>query len=202
MKDLQAMAETLRRRHFQCTVFASAEEAKQAALALIPQGASVGFGGSVTVQDLHLYEDLQARGQQVYWHWQVEKAEMDTARKHAMDADWYLCSANALTEAGDIVSTDGSGNRVASMFYGPKEVLFIIGKNKLVSDYEAAIDRIRNVASPRNARRLGLKTPCAVTGKCNDCDSPQRMCHITGVLHAPTSGRTMHVFLVDEDLGY
>ena len=199
MKDLQAMADTLRRRHFQCTVFETAQQAKEAVLALIPPEKSVGFGGSVTVQDLKLYEDMAARGQQVYWHWQVEKEAMDDARQKAMNADWYLCSANALTEAGDIVNTDGSGNRVASMFYGPKEVLFIIGKNKLVKNYEAAIERIQTVAAPLNAKRLGTQTPCAVTGRCGECF---KMCHITGVLHAPTSGRTMHVFLVDEDLGY
>lgn len=199
MKDLQAMAQILRRRRFQCTVFETAQQAKEAALELIPCEARVGFGGSVTVQNMKLYEDMAARGQQVYWHWQVEKEQMDTARKQAMDADWYLCSANALTERGDIVNTDGSGNRVASMFYGPKNVLFIIGKNKLVEDYEAAVQRIQTVAAPLNAKRLGTKTPCAITGQCGECF---KMCHITGVLHAPTSGRTMHVFLVNEDLGY
>ena len=199
MKDLQAMAQILRRRRFQCTVFETAQQAKEAALELIPREARVGFGGSVTVQNMKLYEDMAARGQQVYWHWQVEKEQMDTARKQAMDADWYLCSANALTERGDIVNTDGSGNRVASMFYGPKNVLFIIGKNKLVEDYEAAVQRIQTVAAPLNAKRLGTKTPCAITGQCGECF---KMCPITGVLHAPTSGRTMHVFLVNEDLGY
>ncbi len=202
MKDLDQMAEKLQRHNFDAQVVDNAQEAIKAVLSLIPDDASVGFGGSATVRDLGLYETLKEMGHDVFWHWMVESKDMGTMRKMAASADYYLLSANALTEEGEIINTDGAGNRVASMFYGPKNVIFVIGKNKLVADYEAAINRIRNVASPLNAKRLNLSTPCAILGYCTDCSHPQRMCHITGVLHRPTSGVKMHVLLVNEDLGF
>ena len=202
MKDLQQMADKLKRHQFEALVVENAQEAVKAVMDLIPAGASVGFGGSATVRDLKLYDLLKDEGHEVFWHWMVAPQEMNTMRKKSADADYYLLSANALTEEGEIVNTDGSGNRVASMFFGPKNVIFIIGRNKLVEDYEAAIHRIRNVASPLNAKRLNYNTPCAVLGYCTDCSHPQRMCSVTGVLHRPTSGVKMHVILVNEDLGF
>jgi hypothetical protein len=127
---------------------------------------------------------------------------MSEMRKKAAGSDYYLLSANAITCDGEIVNTDGSGNRVASMMFGPKNVIFIIGKNKIVADYTAAVDRIRNVASPLNAKRLNYNTPCAVLGYCTDCAHPQRMCSVTGIIHRPPSSVKMRVILVNEDLGF
>jgi L-lactate utilization protein LutB len=202
MQELERIASVLTRNRFNVQVARTAMDAANAVLALIPNSASVGFGGSTTAQDLGLYEALEARGNAVFWHWRADAAARDGVRKQAAEADYYLLSANALTEEGELVNTDGSGNRVSAMFFGPKNVIFIVGKNKIVKDYAAAIDRIRNVAAPKNAVRLQYNTPCAVLGHCTDCDHPQRMCSITGVLHRPTGGKTVHVILVDEDLGY
>lgn len=202
MQDLNQVAGVLNRHHFKAEVVNSAKDATDAVLGLIPAGASVGFGGSVTVQNLGLYEKLRDMGHTVYWHWMVDGPERNAVRKAAAEADWYLLSANALTEDGEIINTDGSGNRVSAMFFGPKNVVFIVGKNKIVKDHDAGIHRVRNVAAPQNARRLNMTTPCAVLNRCTDCDHPQRFCNITGVLERPTSGISMHVILVDEDLGY
>ncbi len=202
MESLQLVAERLNRHRFNAKAVETGEDAVSAILKLIPEGASVGFGGSVTVQDLNLYERLKEGGHAVYWHWMADAKNRDAVRKAAAEADYYLLSANALTEGGEILNTDGSGNRVSAMFFGPKSVIFIVGRNKIVKDYAAGVERIRNVAAPPNAKRLGLQTPCAVLGRCTDCDHPQRMCNVTAVMHRPTGGKTMYVFLVNENLGY
>ncbi len=202
MEDLQQVAKILNKNHFDARVVETVKDAVSAVMDLIPKDVSVGFGGSVTVRDLGLYEGLKEQGHDVFWHWMVDADDRNATRKSASNADYYLLSANALTKDGEIINTDGTGNRVSAMFYGPKHVIFIVGRNKLVADYTAGIDRIRNVASPLNAKRLGYNTPCAVLGRCTDCDHQNRMCNITGVLHRPTGGIKMHVILVNEDLGY
>ena len=133
---------------------------------------SVGIGGSVTVEDMGLYESLSAHNR-VYWHWR-EKDVFSAAAA----ADVYLLSPNAIAEStGEIINIDGTGNRVSSSLFGHKKVFFIAGKNKLAPDFDSALWRARNVAAPKNAQRLGRKTPCAIKGdRCYDCDSPERIC--------------------------
>jgi hypothetical protein len=134
------------------------------------------------------------------WYAKPEERAETTRRAH--DADVYLLSANAVTAEGELINVDGNCNRLGSMLFGPPKVVVICGRNKLAEDYEGAIERIKNVACPLNARRLKLETPCAASGKCMDCRSPQRMCSATVRLHRPPGGREFHVLLVDEDLGY
>lgn len=161
-------------------------------------GTTVGVGGSVTVQELKLYDRLAAHNT-VYWHWVNGPAE----REKAVNAEVYLTSANALAETGEIINIDGAGNRVAAMLYGHKKVYFVIGKNKLAPTYEEALWRARNIAAPKNAQRLGCKTPCAIKGdRCYDCKSPARICRGLAVLWRPMMGAEMEVILVDENLGY
>ena len=200
--DLQRASENLNRNGFKARVFVTAEEAKAAALELIPAGASVGIGGSVTVRQLGLREALLERGNAVWWHWYASPETRAETLRQAQRADVYLMSSNAVTMQGELVNIDGTGNRLGSMLYGPGTVLIICGRNKLAEDYTGAFDRIKNVACPLNARRLKLNTPCAATGRCSDCSSPQRMCSATVRLHRPQGGRDFYVFLVDEDLGY
>lgn len=203
MGNLETVANILSNNGFDVHMAGNARDAVSAVMDLIPEGASVGFGGSVTVRDLGLYDALKQKGHPVYWHWMADADARNAERQRASNADYYLLSANALTEEGEIINTDGSGNRVSAMFFGPKHVIFIIGKNKLVKDHAAGIERIRNVASPQNARRLGYDTPCAVLGRCTDCNHKNRMCNITGVLHRPAGSILgTHVILVDEDMGY
>lgn len=186
----------LEKRGFAVSAFATSAEAVRY-LADSVKGETVGFGGSITLQDMGLYEVL-GENNTVVWHW---KNHADRDRFPEFTA--YLSSVNGLAETGEMVNIDGTGNRLAATLYGPKKVYFVIGRNKLVPTLERAVDRARNIASPINAKRLGRKTPCVETGRCHDCNSPERICG-AAVLHMrPMLGaERTEVILVDEDLGY
>ena len=161
-------------------------------------GTSVGFGGSVTLQEIGAYHRL-ARHNEVWWHWAGETEERDKA----MNTEVYLSSVNGLSESGELINIDGTGNRVASTLYGHKRVYFVVGQNKIAPTYEEALWRARNVAAPKNAQRLGMKTPCAVRAdRCYDCKSPQRICRGLVVLWRPMLGVETEVLLVRENLGF
>ena len=199
---LQKAAEGLNTMGFQASVFDTAQEAKAAAVSLIGSE-SVGFGGSDTVEKLKLYEELEERGNTLYWKRKVPETLYHQTRKQTLTADWYVLSANALTTSGKIINIDGHGNRVAASVYGPPKVLFIVGRNKVVEGgLTAGLERAHNVACAQLSRLRGRRTPCAVTGKCVDCYSPDRGCRATLILEKPmTMGQRIYVFLVDEDMG-
>ena len=162
-------------------------------------GMTVGFGGSVTLDALGLYERLGKRCKTI-WHWKWE--DKDAARQEAQAAGVYLTSVNALAETGELVNIDGSGNRVAATLFGHEKVCFVIGRNKLVPTYDEAVWRARNIAAPQRARQLGKKTPCAVKcDRCYDCKSPERICRGFVTLWGPMMGMEAEVLLVEEDLG-
>ena len=196
MTNWEKLVENLEQRDFTVRRFATKEEAADYLDGQI-NGVSVGFGGSMTVQEMGLYPKLAAHNQAV-WHW--DKAGLEQAAV----TDVYICSVNGLAETGEIINIDGTGNRVASTIFGHEEVYFLIGRNKLAPDYDAALWRARNIASPKNAHRLGCKTPCAVKGdKCYDCSSPERICRALAVLWEKPKGiGRAEVVLIDEDLGY
>ena len=164
---------------------------------------SVGFGGSVTLREMGLHDSL-SKHNTVYDNWNVPQGQApEEVRAAAMDTEVYLCSVNALAETGELVNIDGTGNRVASTLYGHQRVYFVVGRNKLAPDYDKALWRARNIASPKNAQRLGRKTPCAVKGdRCYDCNSPERICGALVVLWRPMRGCETEIVLVDEELGY
>ena len=164
------------------------------------QGNSIGIGGSVTIDTLGVYDRL-CESNEVFWHWKNHAPE---TRERAGKAETYLCSANGVSENGEIVNIDGFGNRVAGTIYGPERVFLVVGKNKIAPDLNCAIDRARNIAAPLNARRLNRHTPCAVgEPRCHDCRSPEKVCGVMTVFFMPpTSIKEFHVILVDEDLGY
>lgn len=191
---------SLKANGFNVEIFNSAEEAKKALLEEIDVNESVAFGGSITLDGLGLYEELKKRGNEVYWHWKVE--DKATERMKAITTDVYLTSTNALTLDGKLVNMDGAGNRVASMIFGHKRVYVIVGKNKICKDYEEASKRIKNVAAPKNAKRLNTNTPCRFTGSCNDCSSPDRLCNVEVILHRNPAGSNVNIFLIDEELGF
>ena len=167
------------------------------------QNTTVGFGGSVSLNELDLQNKL-SKNNKIYTHWNVsDKQDADKARKDASNTDVYMCSVNGLSMNGEIINIDGTGNRVASTIYGHNRVYFVVGKNKIAKDYEAALYRARNIAAPKNAMRMHRNTPCAINGdKCYDCNSPERICHALSVFWvAPRNGR-YEVVLIDEELGY
>ena len=198
--DMKKVADSLVRNGFDVQVFSAGSQAAKAALDYIGSR-SVGIGGSWTIHELGLYENLTANGNQVAWHWR--DADKEAARRQASTSDIYLASSNAVTVDGCLVNIDGTGNRVASMAWGPKEVLLIVGRNKIAADTAAAVTRIHEQACGKNARRLGLKTPCATLDRCTDCSSPDRMCRImTTIEKAPHGVSRFQIYLVDEDLGF
>lgn len=186
---------------YEVSVFPDAEAAAKYLDGEI-DGTTVGMGGSVTLRDMGIYDMLE-RHNKVYWHWRAEGGDAQAALTAAKEAEVYLSSVNALSKNGEIVNIDGNGNRVASTIYGHKKVYFISGKNKLCEDLPSAIDRARNVAAPMNARRLGVKTPCAEKGeRCYDCDSPARICRALSVLWKKPSACRYEVILIEQELGY
>lgn len=197
----EELLKNLKKRGYDAYYCANAEEAAQTVLDLVGSD-SVGIGGSATVRDLGLYERLTGRGNSVAWHWKVDKPYKDAERRKAMQAQVYLCSANALLTDGRIVNIDGTGNRVAATTFGPERVIMIVGKNKLAGSVDEGIERTRRDCCPQNARRQGLKTPCAATGKCADCAVPDRMCNIISIFERMPKGfKSFAVVFVDEALG-
>ena len=160
---------------------------------------TVGIGGSMTAQELGLYETLSAHNQ-VFWHW--KEPGWDTLHKE-ITAKVFITSANAMTEGGEILNIDGNGNRLAGQVYGKKRLFIVAGTNKICPDFESALSRARNVAATRNALRFeAKKTPCKTDGKCHDCRSADRICNALLVLWAPMGGMTSEIILIDEELGF
>ncbi len=182
----------------------NAEGASKKVLELIPKGASVGYGGSVTLEEIGILDKIRQGDYQLF---DREKHKGDREKyvqvvKQAAQADVFLSGSNAITRDGQIVNIDRNGNRIAPLIWGPERVIIVVGKNKIVKDYNAAIDRIKNLVAPKNAQRLELDTPCAKTGKCTDCFSPDRICCSTAIIERQHFPERMTVILVDQDLGY
>ena len=200
MTDFSRVKQNLEARGFRVSVFATAAEAADYLDSAI-DNTSVGFGGSVTLEQMGLYERLE-RHDRVNWHWRPTVDGAD-ARQAAMTAEHYITSVNGLAETGELINIDGTGNRVASTLYGHKKVWFVVGRNKLAPTYEEALWRARNIAAPKNAQRLKRKTPCTVKAdRCYDCKSPERICRGLVVLWEAIGSMEMEVVLVDEALGY
>ena len=200
--DLQTAKSNLEKKGYRVSCFPTGAEAAAYLNAQL-DGVSVGFGGSITLQELGLYETLGAHNT-VLWHWKLPEGKTAAdVRREAAGTEVYLSSVNGLAETGEIVNIDGSGNRVASTIFGHRKVYFLVGRNKLAPDLAGAMDRARNVAAPKNAQRLGIKTPCAAKGdKCYDCKSPGRICRAVSVFWTCPNGSEYEVVLIDEDLGY
>ncbi len=176
------------------------EEALELALKLIPKGSSITMGGAMSAHEIGLVDALQTPD---YNFIDRDKAEdKRAAMLAAYDADVFLSSANAMTDDGILINIDGNANRVSAIAQGPKKVIFIVGMNKVCSDVDSAMKRARNVAAPINAQRFGLATPCAKTGKCMDCKSPDTICcQFLMTRYSRHEGR-IHVILVDDNLGF
>ena len=164
----------------------------------------IGVGGSVTIRELGILEQLEARGHTLYNHWKpgLSKENILEIRKSQMTSDLFLSSVNAVTMNGELVNIDGAGNRVNSTNFGPGKVILVAGYNKIVEDVQEAIKRIKNVAAPINAKRLNIDVPCAKLGKCVDCNSPNRICRVVVIHERRPSFTDMLIILVGEELGY
>ena len=196
--NLEKTIRNLEGRGFRVSHFEKAEDAA-AHIAGQVSGKTVGIGGSKTIEALGLFEKL-SENNTVYWHWKTPGR--DTLNAAAL-TDVYLSSANAISEDGEIVNIDGTGNRVAPIIWGPDKVIYVIGANKIAADVHAAYTRIKCDACPPNCIRLGKQTPCALTGKCGNCLSPGNTvcCHLVTTRYSSIPDR-VHVILVNENLGF
>ena len=201
MPNVEKLRANLEKNGFKTSYFATGAEAANYLCAAIT-GESVGFGGSMTLQDLGIYERL-SENNDVVWHWKSE--DKAAALKKAIGTSVYLSSANGVSENGEIVNIDGTGNRIAAMLYGHERVYIVIGTNKIEENLEKAIYRARNIAAPLNSRRFNLATPCAAGDelRCYDCSHPQRICKGMSIMARKLNGiGECEVVIIDEALGY
>ena len=195
MTSLGRTAEALRQRGFTVSVFETAEAAADYLDGAI-DGRTVGFGGSMTLEAMDLWERLRTHNQ-VY-----SPPHGFPLGPEAAGAQVYVTSVNGLAETGEVINIDGIGNRVASTLYGHEKVYLVAGRNKIAPTYDEAFWRARNVAAPKNAQRKQMKTPCVQGDRCYDCKSPDRICRALTVLWGPMIGMETEVVLIDRDLGY
>lgn len=190
--------------HFTASYVTTAAEANAEVLKLINTTDTVGIGGSMTVKSIGLLTNLEQRGNTLFNHGVpgLTPDESLAIRRKELTADVFLTSTNAVTLDGQLVNVDGSGNRVAAMIFGPKQVIVVAGINKIVEDTHAAYRRIRLEAAPINNKRLNRPNPCTVSGVCMDCQGPTRICNVTTIIRKALPQTPTHVIIVGEALGY
>lgn len=196
----QKVIKGLESRNMEGVYAATREEALAKALALISEGATVAMGGCMSAREIGLVDALKAGPYHFIDRDTIE--DKRAAMLAAYDADVFLSSANAITEDGILVNIDGNSNRVSAIAQGPRKVLFIVGMNKVCPDLDSALKRARNVAAPINAQRFGLSTPCARTGACADCKSPDTICCQFLVTRFSRHPGRIQVLLVNDSLGF
>jgi len=200
---VQEVLEGLRKRQVEGKFVRTREEAVREILSMIPPGAKVGFGGSLTLDELGI-KDILRKGNYRF----IDRNAPDLSpeqvfqlRRESLLADVFLCSTNAITRDGKLVNIDGSGNRLAALAFGPSKVIVVAGVNKIAGSLEQALDRVRNYAAPVHARRRAWKVPCVQTGACSDCRSPNRICCVTTIVEFQREKGRLTVILVGENLG-
>lgn len=204
MSEIQTTVDELNKKGFSAIKVANANEAVEYVLSVISENDTVGAGGSVTLDQIGIIDTLLERGNTIYSSGVAKRngTDKNAARINAMSADVFLSSTNAVTLEGDLINIDAIGNRVAGMFFGPKKVVIVTGKNKITANPHTAVLRIKQFACPQNTKRLGLDTPCAKTGKCTECSSPQRICNVITRIQYPTWDKEIHVVIIDGDFGF
>jgi hypothetical protein len=201
-KRASVLVKNLRSRHFEAYYCDTRQDALAKALELIPEGSLVSWGGAMSAQQIGLIGAMRVGNYRTIDRDKcVTAEEREQAMKDALFCDTFLMGANAMSLDGQMVSIDGTGNRIGALVYGPKSVIVIVGMNKVEDTLEEAIRRARTVAAPKNKQRFGDGTPCSVTGVCGDCKSEKCICnHIVITRHCRPEGRIKFI-LVGEDLG-
>lgn len=201
-KRAQILIKNLRSRHFDAWYCETKEEALEKALSLIPENASVGWGGAMSAQQIGLMDEVRAGNYRAIDRDTCKPEERNAVMRECMDADVFLTGANAISLDGEMVNIDGNGNRVAAIIYGPEKVLVIAGMNKVCDSLEDAVQRARTVAAPINKQRFQGNTPCLRSGVCGDCRSEACICNqIVITRNCRPAGRIQFV-LVGEELGF
>jgi len=196
----------LKKRGVGAAYYQTSIEAVGAICRMIPEGATVALGGSVTIMQSGLLDALRRMKITLLDRYRpgITNEEVEEMGLRGMTADVLITSSNAVASDGQIINEDGRGNRVAAMIFGPKKVILMIGINKIVGTVEDGLKRIKEIAAPLNCIRLGVDTPCAQTGFCNDeeCHPPARLCSQITIIESNRIKDRMHVVLVGEELGY
>lgn len=197
------VVKNLESRNMEAYFVKTKEDALKKALELIPEGSSISWGGTVSAKEIGLLDAVHEGNYEVYDREEAQTPELKNEIAHkALDCDFFIGSTNALAENGVMVNIDGNANRVAAFAFGPKNVLLIVGMNKVVKSEEDAMSRARNEAAPINAQRFGLDTPCSKNGMCYDCKSPDCICCQILITRYSRVAKRIKVILVDENLGF
>ena len=196
------VAEAFQRRHFDAWYFSNREEALKHLESIIPQDHVVSWGGSLTMEALGIQKLMHEKRTVIDRDSAKSPEERNELMRKALTCDTFICSANAISETGEIVQVDGGGNRVAAMIFGPKQVIIIAGMNKVVKTLEDAYTRARTVASPLNTQRFdGRETPCAKNGTCGDCHLQDSICTYIVAVRKSNPPKRIKVILINESLG-
>ncbi len=204
-KVAQKIIKNLEKRRMAGSYTATADQAKDEILEMIPQGATVFRCGSMSAVGMGLWDSIAALPEVDLidpYRPELSPEEAMELRRRGLTADVMIASTNAITLDGRLVNLDGMGNRVAAMAFGPKKVILVVGMNKVAPDLESAVARVKHYAAPVNSIRYGLKNPCVETGLCSDCKAPQRICNMWSIIEGHMIKDRIHVKLVGENLGY
>lgn len=200
---IKSLISNLKSRNIDAFFLESFNEMNEKLLKIIPDNCTIGVGHSITVQNSGIIKRLIERGNIVFDKTTaIDKEESKKIKKMALTSDWYITGTNAISLEGHIVNIDHSGNRVAAMIYGPDNVVIIVGVNKIVDSLSDAISRVRNIASPLNAKRAGFTPPCVKLNKCVDCKSKERVCNSLVIIEGQEVIGRMKVFIVNESAGF
>jgi len=202
-KKCKRAVESLNKNGFTAIYCPTQKEAADYIITEAEKAKTIGFGGSLSVAGLKITDKLKEMGKELLIHGLPELSDEErlAVMRRQLTCDLFLAGTNALTLSGCLINIDATGNRVGSMAFGPRKVIVVAGRNKLVRDIEEGLRRIKECAAPPNARRLKFKTPCAETGFCSDCNSPNRICRITTIIERKPRLTDMRVLVVNEDMG-
>jgi len=180
------------------------EEATKEILKLIPEKSTIGYSGSMTLEQIGILDLIRNKNYVLFDRAKITKYTKESYNlgHKAQHANYFLTSSNAITKTGEIINTDRTGNRVSSMIYGPDKVIIIVGKNKIVNTIEEGLDRIKKIAAPLNAKRLKLNTPCTKTNKCMNCNSQESICCSTVIIRRQFKKDRITIIIINENLGY
>ncbi len=202
-RQAQSIIKNLQKRNMEGYYFTTSAECTQAILQEIPAGSRISWGGSESIRECGLLDAVHNRDFELIDRTAAKSPEESRLLfSKAVLSDYYLMSSNAITLDGELINIDGNGNRVACLVQGPSHVILVVGMNKVVPDVPSGIARIRNMASPANAIRLNRQLPCAMTGTCHDCFSPDCFCNQILITRRSGHPGRIKVFLVEETLGY
>lgn len=200
---LKTLIENFKLRNIEVSWFDSLDQVKDHILSIIPMECTVGIGHSATLQKMEITNLLIERDNTVYdKELGKSKEECKSLKKKALISDWYITGSNAVSVDGRIVNVDHSGNRVAAITFGPDNVIIVVGKNKVVDSLEEAIARVKNIASPMNAKRAGFNPPCVTANRCVDCTSKERVCNNLSIIEGQVDSNRIKLFIVDEKCGF